>query len=167
MCSLHLVALTCLTIWLGHLMSICCGHQSLSAMWSKNHCKTTRFWYWHGKIHVYQCITCTNTVLNCTYSVHYMYVKSCQVCKYLHREHFLQIFNKYFPNTYMYTLLHENTLFYMKIQKSIFINAWSCALTYLVCQTFIQKQFNCLSFLQVIHASSISKLLSQIKSLPE
>lgn len=101
MCSLVLTALTCLTIWLGHLMSICCGHQSLSAMWSRNHCKTTRFgyMYWHGKTYVYQCITCTNTVLNCMY----MYVKSCQVCKYLHCEHFLQIFNKHSEHIHVHS----------------------------------------------------------------
>lgn len=110
MCSLHLKALTCLTIWLGHLMSICCGHQSLSAMWSKNHCKTTRFWYWHGKIHVYQCITCTNTVLNCTYSVHYMYVNPVKFVNI----YTVNIFCKFSINIFR---THTCTLFYMKIHS--------------------------------------------------
>ena len=32
-----LVPPTCLTVWLGHLMSICCGHQSSSAIVFMNH----------------------------------------------------------------------------------------------------------------------------------
>lgn len=32
-------SVTCLTIWLGHLMRICMGHQLSSAIWSRNHWK--------------------------------------------------------------------------------------------------------------------------------
>lgn len=33
------VPLTCLTIWLGHFIRICMGHQSSSAIRSRNHCR--------------------------------------------------------------------------------------------------------------------------------